>query len=263
MNETIALTRVIEGELPFTLNLPEGTCPVQVDGTIYPIELQQNRIAAAADRDAMLIGRAEDVRTRLEDRWESSYVQELRTIVRNRRDVAIRHADFPAPTHDQLFEVAQSYLLREQPNGFPGGPTELQPAARSWLNNLSADDRSSFTTDTSVRLAAAATFPWTEAGHFCGVLNVLTTEMDSDPRKGNRRPLCLTVDVTGVRHSGPSADDWFIIGLAGIAPRSIALLIPCSPRPSTVGCLTQPCWVRDPVTGSLPPGRLTIRCGTR
>lgn len=173
MAETVSLTRVIEGELPFTLNLPEGTYPVQADGTIYPIELQQNRIAVAVSREAILIGRAEDVRARLADRWETSYVHELRTIVRNRRDVEIRHTDLPAPTPDQLFEAAQTHLLRSQPGGFPGGPTELQPVARSWLDNLSADDRNSFTAETGVRLAAAATFPRTEAEHFCGVLNVL------------------------------------------------------------------------------------------
>lgn len=173
MDETITLARVIEGELPFTLNLPEGTYPVQVDGTTYPIELQQNRIAAAIGREGMLVGRPEDVRARLGERWESSYVHELRTIVRNHRAVEIRRADLPAPTPHQLFEAAQTHLLRARHDAFPGGPSELPPAARSWLDNLSAEDSATFTADTGVRLAADSAFPRTEAEQFCGVLNVL------------------------------------------------------------------------------------------
>lgn len=173
MSDTAVLARVIEGELPFTLNLPEGTYPVQIDGATYPIELQQHRIAVAIGRDAMLIGRAEDVRVRMGDRWETSYVHELRTIVRNRAEVTISLADLPAPTPDQLFQAAQTYQMRINPGGFPGGPEEIQREARGWLDNLGTEDRTNFSVETSIRLAAAATFPRTEAERFCRVLNVL------------------------------------------------------------------------------------------
>jgi hypothetical protein len=174
VDETVVLARVIEGELPFTLNLPEGTYPVLIDGDTYHIELQQNRIGVPVGRNAMLVGPLEDVRAQLGDRWETSYVHELRTIVRNRREVTLRTSELREPTPEELFEAAQTNLLRLNPPGsFPGGPEEIQREARTWLDRLAAGERTAFAATTSIRLTAAATFPRTEAEQFCCVLNVL------------------------------------------------------------------------------------------
>src|SRR5262249_43827909 len=148
-DEAVVLVRVIEGELPFTLNLPEGTYPGRFDGSTYPIELQQNRIAVPVGRNAMLIGTLEDVRAQMGDGWETSYVHELRTIVRNRREVTIRYSDLSVPTSDQLFQEAQTHLLGLNPRGYPGGPEEIQREARNWLDGLNDNIRASFTTSTS------------------------------------------------------------------------------------------------------------------
>src|SRR5262249_4560080 len=67
----------------------------------------------------------------------------------------------------------QSYLLRATPGIVPGGPQQLQLQARHWLDHLDDDDRRAFTTDASVRLAAAAAFQHRDVAYFCGAVNVL------------------------------------------------------------------------------------------
>lgn len=39
MEDSVALARVIQGELPFTLNLPAGMYPIRTDGAEYPIDV--------------------------------------------------------------------------------------------------------------------------------------------------------------------------------------------------------------------------------
>jgi hypothetical protein len=173
MSEPVQLARVIQGELPFTLNLPEATYPVLVDGASYPIDVLQNRLAVADGPDMMRFGTADELRADFGDRWATSYKHDLRTIVRHRDQATVPRSELPAPTDGQLFEAAQSYLLRATPGVVPGGAEQLQIQARHWLAHLNHDDRGAFTTDTSVRLAAAAAFPHRDVAYFCGAVNVL------------------------------------------------------------------------------------------
>jgi hypothetical protein len=173
MSEPVLLARVIQGELPFTLNLPEATYSVLVDGDPYPIDVLQNRVAVANGPDMMRVGTAEELRPDFGARWATSYKHDLRTIVRHRDQATVPRSELPAPTQGQLFEAAQSYLLRATPGVIPGGPEQLQLQARHWLAHLGDDDRRAFTTDTSVRLAAAAAFPNGDLACFCGAVNVL------------------------------------------------------------------------------------------
>ena len=68
MGESVLLARVIQGELPFTLNLPEGTYPVLADEGAYPIDIWQNRLAVADGPEMMRIGTAEELRPVFGDR---------------------------------------------------------------------------------------------------------------------------------------------------------------------------------------------------
>jgi hypothetical protein len=172
VDELVVLARVIQGELPFTLNLPEGTYSVLVDGAAYPIDVLQNRFAMADGPETMRIGTAEELRRGFGDRWDASYKHDLRTIVRHQDQAKVPRSELPTPTGDQLLKAAQSYLVRAAPGVAPGGPQQLQLQARNWLDRLDDDDRRAFTTDASVRLAAATAFP-RDVDYFCGAVNVL------------------------------------------------------------------------------------------
>jgi hypothetical protein len=173
VDETVTLTRVIQGELPFTLNLPEGTYPVLLGEVHYPIKILQNHLAVADGPHAMRIGTRDDLREYFCDRWDSLYKHELRTIVCHWEEVQIRRDNLPVPTHAQLFEAAQQYLLRATPGIIPGGPEQLQLQSRQWMDGLSSEDREAFAADTSVRLAAVEVFPHHEVESFCHAVNVL------------------------------------------------------------------------------------------
>jgi hypothetical protein len=121
----------------------------------------------------MRIGTPNELRSDFGDRWNTSYKHDLRTIVRHRDEATILRANLPVPTGGQLFDAAQSYLLRATPGIVPGGPEQLQLQARHWLDHLDEAGRQAFTTDTSVRLAAAAAFPHRDVAYFCGAVNVL------------------------------------------------------------------------------------------
>jgi hypothetical protein len=60
--------RIIQGELPFSLNLPEGTYPVDVDRTKYELHLLQNRLAVPIDALSMRMGKPADLKAELGDR---------------------------------------------------------------------------------------------------------------------------------------------------------------------------------------------------
>lgn len=169
----IIFNRVILGELPFTLNLPEGAYPVLHDGAPYPIDLLQNRVAVADGPEMMVIGTPEDLKGGMGERWGAAFKHELRTLVRNRRQVELRRADLLVPSEHQLFEATQRYLMRINAPGSFGGSEPLQKAARAFLDRLSEDDRAKLTIDASVRLSADAHFPRTEVEQFCGAVNAL------------------------------------------------------------------------------------------
>jgi hypothetical protein len=171
--EVIVLERVIQGELPFTLNLPEDTYTVLMDGAQYDIDILQDRIAVADGPQSMQVGTADSLRAYFGDRWDAAYKHELRTIVRHREEARVRRGDLPAPTDDQLFEAAQQHILHATPGIVPGSRPQLQAEARQWMAGLDAETRTAFTTDTSVRLAAAAAFRSRIVDIFCDAVNVL------------------------------------------------------------------------------------------
>src|SRR5689334_484960 len=102
MSEPDTLSRVIQGELPFTLNLPGGRYEVKLGDDTYPIELHQAWFLVANDATSFVIGPADDLRNRLGERWESSYKHELRTVVRRRDVVQIPADQLIQPTDDQV-----------------------------------------------------------------------------------------------------------------------------------------------------------------
>src|SRR5216683_5758279 len=103
MSEPVLLAQVIQAELPFTLNLPEATYSVLVDGAPYPIDVLQNRLAVADGPDMMRIGTADELRLDFGDRWATSYKHDLRTIVRHRDQASVPRSELLAPNVGQLF----------------------------------------------------------------------------------------------------------------------------------------------------------------
>ena len=57
-------------------------------------------------------GPPDSLREHFGDRWDSLYHHELRTVVRRRQEVRVHREELPVPTAAQLFEAAQTYLLR-------------------------------------------------------------------------------------------------------------------------------------------------------
>jgi hypothetical protein len=175
MEETVTLARVVQGELPFTLNLPDGTYHVLLDGRQYPIDILQNRLAVAVSADSMQVGTEESLREQFADRWPSLYKHDLRTIVRHAEQIHLTRTSLPIPTNQQMFEAAQEYLVRRQiPSIVQGVP---QPAidarAREWLDALTPDDMETFIEHTRIRLAVAAAFPHRQVDDICSAINVL------------------------------------------------------------------------------------------
>jgi hypothetical protein len=161
-----------EGELPFVLNLPEGCFRVDVNGLIYPLEILQGRFAVADNTESMLVGTAEELRSRLANRWDTLYKHQLRTIVRHGDEVHLSREELPTPDENQLFVAAQQHIMRHNA-GDHGGPAQLEESARRALTELGAKDRAGFVVDTSVRLAADRLFPNQDVETFCRAVNVL------------------------------------------------------------------------------------------
>jgi hypothetical protein len=168
----IVLSSVIQGELPFTLNLDEGSYTVLSGGVPYSIDLLQDRFAVVDGPERLMVGTREDLKRSMGERWDAAYNFELRTLVRARREVKVQPADLPKPTDQQLFEAAQLYLLKtNQPDA--SGPEELQKTTREFMKGMSAEEQDNLVSDTSVRLAADGHFPRTEVAKFCIALNAL------------------------------------------------------------------------------------------
>jgi hypothetical protein len=173
VDEQIVLTRVIQGELPFTLNLPDGTYPVQIDGAAYPVGIRQNLLAVADGPDELQFGTEADLRPHFGDRWAASFKHELRTVVSNLRQVKIPRANLPVPTDDTLIASAMFHLMYGDPREGARRPDQVELDARQWLDGLEAGAREAFIADTRVRMAASELYQPKEVVYFVGAINTL------------------------------------------------------------------------------------------
>jgi hypothetical protein len=151
-------TRLIEGELPFTLNIPSGTYTVKHGGTPYPLEILQELIGVAVNAKAMMVGTIEKVREALGERWDTSYKHELRTFVRHKDEVNVTPDQLVKPTDEDLFSAMQTAILREYP-GYSGDKHQLQADARVAPDAMSEEQRQAFIEDTALRMTADRLFP--------------------------------------------------------------------------------------------------------
>ncbi len=163
---------LIQGELPFTVNVPTGTYPVDVAGASYPLELLQERIGVAVGANAMMIDTAAKIRLELGERWESTYKHELRTVVRHTDEATVTPDHLVKPTDEDLFAAMQTGILRDH-RGYPGDKHQLQADARASLAAMSEEVRQAFVEDTTVRMTAHRLFPNGDVKTFCKAVNAL------------------------------------------------------------------------------------------
>ncbi|SIO55794.1 hypothetical protein SAMN05444166_5142 [Singulisphaera sp. GP187] len=172
MTDSLSLSRSIQGELPFSLNLPESNYVVDLDGTKYQVELLQNRVAIPVDSHAMMMGKPDELKLQLSERWDSLYKIELRTIVRRVDTREVQIADMAELNDDHLVQAAITKILLHDP-GKAGDPKQLENFAKAQLAQLDSDGYATFRNDTAIRLTADKLFPATEVQDFCKAVNVL------------------------------------------------------------------------------------------
>jgi hypothetical protein len=172
MSDPIKFSRVIQGELPFTLNLPSGSYGVNVDGCTYHLEILQGRVTIAIDAKSWIIGTPEELQARFGDRWDSIHKHELRTVVRHDDAFSLTREELPTPDNEQLRDAAIRKMLENNP-GYVSGPDGLQADAQRALAELNAEDHASFVTDTTIRLASRRGFPPKDVEVFCQAVNLL------------------------------------------------------------------------------------------
>ncbi len=172
MSDPIKFSRVIQGELPFTLNLPNGSYRVNVDGSTYQLEILQGRVRIDVDAKSWIIGTPDELRARFGDRWDSVLKHELRTLVRRDDAFSLSPEELPTPDNDQLRDAAIRKILENNP-GYVPSPEGLQADAQRALAELTAEDHASFLADASIRLASRRVFPPKDVEVFCRAVNVL------------------------------------------------------------------------------------------
>jgi hypothetical protein len=170
--DAVVFSRLIQGELPFVLNIPDGPYRVQMGDCPYDLEILQGRVAVADNAESMLVGTVEELRPRLGDRWDALYKHDLRTIVRHQDEVPLDREELPTPDEEPLHIAAQQHLMRHNAVR-PGDPAQLQETARRALAELNAHDRAAFVVDSSVRLAGERLFRPRDVEGFCRAVNVL------------------------------------------------------------------------------------------
>lgn len=175
MSATVRFTRNTQGELPFTLNLPDGPYPVVLEESPFPLLIRQGWLAVAVNSTSMIAGSESSLKSDLGDRWDTVYKHELRTVVQHKQVVDLPREELPTPNDEQLFVAMQQHLMRNSP-GDVGGPEALQEAARQTIDKLTPEVRSQFIGDTSVRLAADKLFPARDVDRFCRAVNTLVRQ---------------------------------------------------------------------------------------
>jgi len=119
VSDSIKFSRVIQGELPFTLNLPSGSYRVKLDDYTYHLELIQGWLKITVDAKTWMIGTSDDLQARIGDRWDSIYKHELRTMVRRIDAFVLTREELPTPDNDQLRDAAIRRVLENNPGYVP------------------------------------------------------------------------------------------------------------------------------------------------
>jgi hypothetical protein len=164
-------TQQIQGELPFTLNVPSGTYKVNLDGSSYILELLQDRIAVAVNAQEMAVGTVETLRGELGERWDNAFKHDLHTIVRYTDEVNVTLDQMVRPTDDDLFS-AQTSILRDS-RDYSGDLHQLHAHARASLDAMTAEVRQAFVEDTTIRMTADRLFSRNDSRTFCKAVNTL------------------------------------------------------------------------------------------
>src|SRR5262249_45718485 len=154
----VRFTQTIQGELPFTLNIPSGSYEMSVDGHPCTLGILQERIAVFIGPEQMLVGTREQLCTKLGDQWNSATKHELRTLVGQEESVILTPDRLAVPSQEDLVAGMQTHILTHN-RDYGGDHTRLQADARAALDSMPDDHRKLFTEDTIIRLTAKQLFP--------------------------------------------------------------------------------------------------------
>lgn len=131
-------------ELPFVLNLPEGTYSVALDGDKYELEVLQNQFALHVGNRNFAVGSLHDLEASCGDEFQSGHKQALRTLLRHQWRITAKESDLPTPTDEQIREDIAASIIGEDPLRFADSKPELDAEVERRLSSMGSDSLQQF-----------------------------------------------------------------------------------------------------------------------
>ena len=131
-------------ELPFMLNLPNGTYECMVNGANFELEVLQEHVALHFSERNFAIEPPERLKALFGKRFETLHKQQLRTLLRHRTKSVVQEHELPTPTDQQLEDEMMASIIGESPMRFANDTDGLKGEAIRRVAALTASDREAF-----------------------------------------------------------------------------------------------------------------------
>lgn len=133
------ITRVLMCELPFNLNLPNGSYHVLVNGAPFELQVINGFVAIHIDQASFAVETPQILRAQIPD-YDRFYRQPLRTVIRNELTHDVPDNQLPAVGDVELLEDLHVEMSR--PAAFGQMPTIVTPAqTRARLDAMPEEER--------------------------------------------------------------------------------------------------------------------------
>lgn len=138
VEDRMEITRVFLCELPFNLNLPNGSYTVPLDGQPFELQVLNGLVAIHFDQRSFAVDPPDRLRAAVPN-YDQLYRQPLRTVLRNSLTVNVPDDQLPAVGNAELLEDLSAEVSGELMGS--GGATACAEEAQRRLAALTSEER--------------------------------------------------------------------------------------------------------------------------